>query len=288
MIVCILAGGLGNQLFQYAAARALALHHGVEVKFYFEDHYKLAERSFALTPFNIPVNFLSKSETINYLPKKKWNRLFRRMVGLPFDGRIHREKKQFVFDEFFFDLPDHIALLGFWQSHRYFSDIEQNLRKDLQFVYPQDRLNRDAADKIRAAAISVSVHLRRGDYTNPASGFKPLNIDYYYEALRELDRRIAGKKTIFVFSDDIHWVQENLKLNCTHHYFSFNSSNDAYQDMRLMSFCDHHIIANSSFSWWGAWLNPSADKVVLMPSIWQASIYTSNTELVVPGWSIIA
>jgi hypothetical protein len=132
---------------------------------------------------------------------------------------------------------------------------------------------------------AVSLHVRRGDYvhnsTNAAT-YEVCSLDYYRASIRHMAERIQQPK-FFIFSDDIAWVKNNLKIDFPHHYVDCNHGEESYNDMRLMSLCQHHIIANSSFSWWGAWLNPNREKIVIAPKNWFA-IERDTRDLYSAGW----
>lgn len=132
----------------------------------------------------------------------------------------------------------------------------------------------------------MSLHVRRGDYVSDARTHATLGVcslDYYRAAVRYIADHVEAPE-FFVFSDDIAWAQANLELGHPCHYVDHNRGAESYNDMRLMSLCRHHIIANSSFSWWGAWLNPRADKVVVAPARWFAGGNRVVDDLFPPGW----
>lgn len=140
--------------------------------------------------------------------------------------------------------------------------------------------------KVGAGGTAVSLHVRRGDYvsdarTHAAHGL--CSIDYYRAAVRYIIDRVEAPE-FFVFSDDIAWARGNLDISHPCHYLDHNRGAESYNDMRLMSLCHHHIIANSSFSWWGAWLNPRDDKIVVAPARWFASGNRRLDDLFPPGW----
>ena len=133
---------------------------------------------------------------------------------------------------------------------------------------------------------SVSLHIRRGDYvsnqkTNQTHG--TCDLDYYQRCITEIEKEVENPY-FFVFSDEIEWVKENLKINHPAEYVDQNTGDKSYEDMRLMSQCKHNVIANSSFSWWGAWLNSYPDKIVFAPKRWFASDKHNTKDLIPEGW----
>lgn len=174
---------------------------------------------------------------------------------------------------------------GYWQSERYFVDAADIIRAEFK-----PRLALEPENAATAAAIdgvtAVSVHVRRGDYvtdkvTNAYHGV--CSLDYYRAAIARIAERVASPH-LFVFSDDHAWVQENLRSNYPTTYVTANSPDRGYRDMQLMSRCRHHIIANSSFSWWGAWLNPRPDKVVVAPARWFIDKSNDTRDLLPGEW----
>lgn len=163
-------------------------------------------------------------------------------------------------------------LAGYWQSEKYFSDASETIRADFTFRQPLSEQNAEMAERI-GQGMSVSLHVRRGDYasnpkTNTAHGL--CSLEYYRAAVLHMAEHIE-RPEFFVFSDDIAWVKANLEIDFPCWYVDHNQGTESYNDMRLMSLCRHHIIANSSFSWWGAWLNRDPDKIVVAPRRWFAN-----------------
>lgn len=174
---------------------------------------------------------------------------------------------------------------GFYQSERFFADIADDVRRAFLF---DERLagarTRQLLELIDADPLAVSIHVRRGDYLEPRTWRNTgcvCRAEYYRDAVRMVEQQLGAKPHYYVFSDDIAWVNENLPLgNAT--YVSWNVKQDAWQDMMLMSRCRHHIICNSTFSWWGAWLNSRRDKVVVAPDRWFAR--TEAPHILPAGW----
>ena len=184
----------------------------------------------------------------------------------------------------FFSAPEKCYAVGYWQSERYFKSVETSIRQAFSFKIPLDGKNTEVADKI-SKGNAVSLHIRRGDYANDQAthavhGLLPMR--YYQMAVTHAAQFLESPR-FFVFSDDIGWARANLNLNYSCEFIDHNRGADSYRDMQLMSLCDHHIIANSSFSWWGAWLNPDPGKIVIAPKEWFANA-NDVSDLFPSGW----
>ncbi len=272
-MICVrLNGGLGNQLFQYAAGRALALRHNtdllLDISFLQLNKPGVTKRIFELNHFNHIGQIATKSEsrTLPYLHHiASLSHLF-----TPWYTYIENN----TFNTAFMDLPDQTYLVGYWQSYRYFSNIVNQLIADFIPRKIMSSANLLLKDKIITTK-SVAFHVRRGDYVSLHSAAKyhgALPLSYYTNAIMRVSAQINYPQ-YFVFSDDPVWCRANLPLeesNTT--YVTHNAGNDAWQDLLLMGYCRHHVIANSSFSWWGAWLADQCygilQRLVVAPEHW--------------------
>lgn len=277
-----LMGGVGNQLFQYAAGRALSKFHNVELKYYFEDGYGLASRSEKISKFNIEGDLLKRDEALDYFPKRGITRRLLKYMDLPYDGKMYRESSDFTFDPHVFELPKNVLLYGCWQSPRYFESIGTELRKELEIKNPSNSYLR-AVEHVRLLENPVSIHIRRGDYLNKASGFFSLPIEFYHRADQYMVSNV-GVYTPVIFSDDVVWVKDHFSFLDSPFFVSDLQLQD-FEELVLMSKCNHHIIANSSFSWWGAWLNPGHAKTVVAPRKWMNNENVSTNELIPNEWA---
>lgn len=286
MVIAKITSGLGNQLFQYALGRHLALQGNTSLWFdlrYFHQEYATdTPRKFKLDRFNVRYNLLDSSP---WLYASKATRLLpSRSLRPLIDTRYEAD---FHFDPAVIRPAAPLTILwGFWQSEKYFVDSTPQIRQELTF-------NRTLSDsflayqrQIEQANVPISVHVRRGDYvTHPefSQSFGFLGLEYYQKALAHL-QRLFPDATLFFFSDDPDWVRANIVTEQPH-VFVQNSGPDAdVDDLQLMSLCHHHVIANSSFSWWGAWLNPRPDKVVIGPQRWFANKPWDTKDLLPPAW----
>jgi len=284
LISTILIGGLGNQMFQYAAGRALALRLGTNLKLDTRAFSDYKVHSYGLDRFAIQAGLINDF-SFALLRHDSLLRRAGRYFKVTLNKNVYLEKG-FDFDPMVLLLKDGAYLEGYWQSERYFADFADQIRADLTVAAPPDDENLSWLERIRNGT-SVSIHIRRGDYvTNPtANAVHGLcDLDYYRRAAAYLAAKLEGEAEFYVFSDDPEWVRENLELPYAMHYVNHNDASRNYEDLRLMSNCSHHIIANSSFSWWGAWLNPSLAKIVVAPEQWFRDKSKSTKDLIPSSW----
>jgi hypothetical protein len=280
MIYARLHGRLGNQMFQYAAARGLAALRTTGVAL---DDRTAAHKSEGtlLRVFDLPL------ETPPRLPPAKHERLLAyawwRWFGA--NPSFQREIGQ-GYNTAFAKFPDNSYLHGYWQSERYFAHIADDIRAAFTFKTPPSAANQAMADQISATP-SISLHVRRGDYLN-TTAHGVCDQAYYTAALARLLPMIKTDPTVYIFSDDPDWSRNNLKLGHKTVVVDLNGPTADFEDMRLMSLCQHHIIANSSFSWWAAWLNNTPTKQVVAPARWYADKAMQNPDILPRGWLPVA
>lgn len=296
MIIVKLRGGLGNQMFQYAAARRLAHAHnaplGLDISF-LSGSGADTPRSLELEHLSITAGIASPGEVARLRFKEaRWTApLFSRglqMLGKERPAPRDIRERHFHFDVTLLNAPDDVYLDGYWQSEKYFAEIGGIIRSEFTVRYPLDDRNGELAELITGSE-SVSLHVRRGDYASD-----PQAAHYHGECGPEYYTRcldIIGEEMhdpyLFVFSDEPAWVMENLKFPFATTFVTHNGPQKGYEDMRLMSLCRHNIIANSSFSWWGAWLNGNPDKRVLAPSRWFNQPGIDTSDLLPDSWTRI-
>ena len=186
-----------------------------------------------------------------------------------------------AFDPNILSLSDGVYLDGFWQSEKYFLDIEAILRKEFSLREPPSFRSLGLAKQITPSN-AVSIHIRRGDYLaqDKIAFHGVCSLDYYLAAVTIISRRISSPH-FFVFSDDHEWAEKNLKLSYPITFAHDSDNKKPYEDIWAMSLCSHHIIANSSFSWWGAWLSANPDKFVIAPKQW-FRLQTMDAKDIVP------
>jgi hypothetical protein len=280
MIVVNIKGGLGNQMFQYAAAKRLALNNGhklfVDITFlkYYPIHFTNTRRDFELDHFNISANIKEQdNRLILYLLRNKYiNKLISLLIKIFKNYNTVDERNYFV------DLKKdgNYILEGYFQSELYFKHIETTIRQEFSLKGELDHKNKILAQRMEIEN-SISLHVRRGDYTNPnnSSVYHICPKEYFEEAIKYISRRVE-RTSFFIFSDDMEWVKANLALNFPVTYVEHNTINQSYLDLVLMSKCKHNIISNSTFSWWGAWLNKNNNKIVIAPDKWTIQNDVSN------------
>lgn len=284
MIIVKLSGGLGNQLFQYALGRNLAILTQTELKLdtlLLDKPHAWTNRKYGLQEFNIQAVKATQLE-INkmrgkgdFLPPR-----FRSFFG----GKSSNYFKEphFHFYQPVLSLQNGVYLEGYWQSEKYFADITDLIREDLTPVFSFSNRFTTLKSSIKQC-VSVSVHIRRGDYTTTSKAnryLKTCEVYYYQKAVEYLTKRISNP-IFFVFSDDIEWTKAHIHFNFPTQYVEGNS---AQEDLLLMAHCQHHIIANSTFSWWGAWLNPLHDKIVIAPKRWFSTERFDTKDLLPQSW----
>ncbi len=269
MIIVNMKGGLGNQLFQYALGRHLSLRHNVPLVLDASgleraNHTGDIYRPFSLQQFAIEARTATEAEVQRY--KYPYGVLSKAWRFLSF--KLSRDKNtRFRPNVLTQQAP--LYLDGFWQSPRYFEPIRTILLKELVLRDPS-KVVLDWQDRIRASSASVAIHVRRGDYIhNPVvtKRFGPCSLDYYKRALTHLRNHITTP-TFYLFSDDPTWVVEHLPLEAHERIIVSDGILADFEELSLMSLCQHHIIANSSFSWWAAWLNQNSAKLVVAPTPW--------------------
>lgn len=242
MIITKISGGLGNQMFQYAAGRVVALKAKTSLKLdisgYVDDKFG---RHYSLDVFNIKATLATTLDCLI-------SRLFRTYMN------------------------------DYWQNEKYFLDYSNEIRQDFKLKF--------VSGKKITTPNSVSIHIRRADYVNIPRIAQAVGIcteAYYQKAIKFIAKKIK-KPTFFIFSepDGLEWAKTSLKFD---YPYTLVKSGKDYEDLELMSSCQHNIIANSSFSWWGAWLNPNPQKIVIAPDPW---FNNKKTEIIPHGWIKLA
>lgn len=278
MIVVRMCGGLGNQMFQYATGRAIALANGAELvldlDWYRRTPATNTPREYELARYPIHARLPSTREQT--IARFYSGRVLRRLPLVPRPWHVLRERS-FAFDKAALEARDETYLDGYWQSYKYFEEIAEQLRIELTPTPQPSSHDLSVLDRIRGCD-SVSVHVRRGDYVMQkaaASVHGVCTLEYYHAAMRAITDSVR-EPHFFVFSDDIEWTRQNLAFPGPVTFVDHNGPSTAFQDIRLMSSCRHHVIANSSFSWWGAWLSPHQNRTVVAPRLWFADGRATN------------
>lgn len=262
MIIVNIVGGLGNQMFQWAFARALSVKSNTELKLdlsEFED-YKL--RNYGLSVFNIVENIATEDELVKFNKKRIFGPKIIKEKSLKFNPKYTKPAKS-------------AYLKGYWQSEKYFKGVEDIIRADFTLKNPLSTTAQKYKDKI-ISKNAVSIHIRRGDYVGNA--IYDLDLIPYYKKTIEHIEKLVENPDFFIFTDDEEYA---LKYFAD---FNLVEGLKPHEDMHLMSLCKHNIIANSSFSWWGAWLNDNPEKIVIAPNAWFSSKSLDSSTIVPDSW----
>lgn len=258
-----ITGGLGNQMFIYAMYIGMKKRVGGHVHIDLSDmmHYHAHNGYELRRVFGVPADEFCINRTLKKVIEFLF---FKTILERHQHGSMRPYTRRYAYPLVYFK--------GFYQNEKYFLDVEDEVRSTFTFdLSLANERSRDLEKRIATDDKAVSLHVRRGDYLQPKFYEKygtVCGLTYYQNAIVEMGRHIDGTH-YYVFSDDVEWVKENLPIDGAT-YVNWNAGADSWQDMMLMSRCRHHIICNSTFSWWGAWLNPSPGKVVIAPDKWFA------------------
>lgn len=283
MMIIQISGGLGNQLFQYAFGRAISFYNNCDFELDISCFNKTAKnttpRKYELNNFNI-VERIASEESMEQYRKNKIQKFIEELK--PYDCRSFIREKKFRANQKKFKPPVNVYLQGYWQSEEHFRDIEDVIRQEVTLKIPIQNKYLSLIDN----SDTISIHVRRGDYVtdkiiNETHGLCAL--DYYHQAIDLMAARVKFP-TFFIFSDDIDWVKNNLKINYPTVYVS-NNETSSCEELILMSQCQHNVIANSSFSWWGAWLNKNPHKVIITPAKWFNNNNKNINDLIPAAWT---
>lgn len=286
MIITRIDGGLGNQLFQYAYGYYLANQHSVPLLIDTCSYTNSPPHGYLLDRYCISATSLRTPDQQALVPRRyRSNRKpqgFTDWLGLR-ALRRHKES-MFGFATEHLRVPDHRYLVGYWQSERFFPGVRESLLAEFQLAAPVSQTTQQLIEQVQACR-SVAIHVRRGDYLTGAAAsiYSHLELDYYQRAVADW----AGnwqKVKAFVFSNDIAWCKQHLRLPCSVVYVDHNTATTAHEDMEIMRHAQCCVIANSTFSWWGAWLNQRPDKAVYAPSEWFRPGTHDDTHIIPAGW----
>jgi hypothetical protein len=275
MIISKLIGGLGNQMFQYATGFALAKHLNMP----FRIDINLLNKYNRHNGYQLNEIFDSNFEIASYL--ELWSLLRFKTYSVVNESvdivnpytfnpniRIFREYSHNYINDFEkINNPCYIS--GYWQSEKYFINFDNELRKKFTFKNTLSGLNKEHENEILNSN-SVSIHVRRGDYLSNANAAKfhgICELAYYQKSIEIISNKIDNP-TYFIFSDDVEFIIKNFTFLKNYRIIDNNQGKESYNDLRLMALCKHHIIANSTFSWWGAWLANHSNQIVIAPEKW--------------------
>jgi hypothetical protein len=291
MVVVRLLGGMGNQMFQYAAARRLAHVLGAECQLDVSSFDVYRRRPYALDAFLVKGEFAKREDVASLNPllqRGAFGRLSLRIkhrLGLPRGWTVLFENSLRPLNNAVLNASGNVYLAGYWQSEKYFLDIEDTIRDDFRIAHELDENAREVAARIESCE-SVAVHIRRGEFINDPEASRlhgTCSAAYYQRCFDYLAGRI-GRVHLFVFAEDESWARKNLKISFPAEYVPYRPENESWQNMRLMSLCRHHVLANSTFSWWGAWLGQRAGGIVLAPERWVQDDRYDTSDLIPSRW----
>jgi len=296
MILVRLCGGLGNQLFQYATAKALADRHKCELKIdtsllYENLHDPLTvKREFDLNVFTIQAELASRKE-INFFNPPVSNisqKLIAKWKNFKYPERVYIEKNYHLDSNLNLQKPP-LCIIGNWQSYKYFEQIEDKIRAELKFSKELEANSIELAKEIEYSQ-SVCINIRRGDYVDHPIYSKTLGfrgLEYLMPAVEKI-KQVIDKPSFYIFSDDIKWCKEELQpkiggivIDHSHKGWKFGNY------LQLISLCKHQIIPNSTFGWWGAWLNQNPDKIVIAPKLWYQDDKYDTKDLCPTNWILL-
>ncbi|MGY6276301.1 alpha-1,2-fucosyltransferase [Methylomonas sp. MgM2] len=288
MIIQNIIGGLGNQMFQYAFAYAQSQNRNTTLKLDTTSFQNEELRKYMLNKYNINSQIASPAEIslLKYELESTLQRTIRNIKRLPrpFSSTYYQERC-FEFDKGALKRTGDIYFNGYWQSEQYFCKYRNNLLHQFTLSRPINHKTKLYFDNISSCE-SISLHIRRGDYvyntkTNNIHG--TCSLAYYGDAISFISPRIENP-FLFIFSDDLRWAKENLVIDSPVTFIELKHEDRDCDEMFLMSQCKHNIIANSSFSWWGAWLNQNPGKIVIAPKRWFRDTAISTDDLIPESW----
>jgi Glycosyl transferase family 11 len=276
-ITVFISAGLGNQLFQYAMGRAVSERLGCPLYLNLDSFDSQTDRSLSLDRFRhkgifVRSNFWQRSVTHRWSEHNRWA-ITEKMDAAE---KIAKAGRGSIF-------------VGYWQIEKYFVDIADELRKELVLTQPLSPDSQRMQDRINASP-SISVHVRRGDYVNNPinrSRFAECSPDYYRRAANLICHNLSKDVKFYLFSDDIDWARSNISLPGEVIACDVNGQSRPYEDLMLMASCSHNIIANSSFSWWSAWLNSNPQKMIISPKTWYLTPELPNDYINAPSFTVI-
>jgi hypothetical protein len=256
--IIVFNGGLGNQMFQYAFYLRLKKEHPLSLFLFDIEKAQSSHSGYELDKV-FHINSIKQSRNYRRL-KRYWPKLETKFHTIKQENSLKYSPKPFS--------SHHSGTIyeGFWQSEKFFLPVEPIVRN--AFSFQEDILNKKTKEIVAFLnnSNSVSVHIRRGDYLQHTGVFGLCPKEYYDKALSYIKDNVDNPIFVF-FSDDIEWAKQNIKCENAQ-YVTWNHGDESWQDMYLMSQCKHNIIANSSFSWWGSWLNSNTNKIVIAPTPW--------------------
>jgi len=278
MVIVKILGGLGNQMFQYAYANALK-QKGYNVKLDITGFHNYSlHGGYHLNNYNVTIDVATENEIL-FIKKKNYFKNILRQLCLK--NKIILKERTLLFNNKFLSISDNTYVEGYFQSEKYFNSIRNSILESFTLINPISSYGVSISEKIISLKNTCSIHIRRGDYLNDVNKniFGTCSLNYYKDAISHIEKNIPNI-TFFIFSNDIEWSKDNI--NVKHAVYIDNSSRIPNEDIYLMSLCKHNIIANSSFSWWGSWLNTNKHKIVIAPKNWfiDSKLFSESLDII--------
>ncbi len=292
MIISRLNGGLGNQMFQYALGRVMTKLNKTEFFLdlsLYDSNIKIdTPRSYELDIFpNITALKISSEKLATFTKPNKWKLLLNHYLKLhlqAYPKNWIRENDHNYHPEIL-KLRGNYLLDGYWQTEKYFKRYRKLILKDFSFPEKISKKNKDILELIKRKN-AVSIHVRRRDYVAnkyTSAYHSTCSFSYYTKATSYIQKKVKNPWFI-IFSDDPRWCKKHLPVPKDTFFVSHNTGKNSFEDMRLMSYCKHNIVANSSFSWWGAWLNQNQEKIVIAPRKWFNDPKVNPHDIIPDSW----
>lgn len=288
MMIAHIIGGLGNQMFQYTFAYSVSQKNNTSLKLDISTFNFHDLRQYELDRYCIDTEIATKDEVcqLKHQPESLATKFIRKLIRRPKSfSKIYYREPGFQFDKNAFNQSGDIYFDGYWQSEKYFLDYREELLEQFTLKSAIHRKSGHYHQQILAKN-SVSIHIRRGDYvSNPHSNsvHGTCSLDYYQQAMTLLETKLRNFH-FFIFSDDLPWAKEHFGFIRYITFVELDQNIPDHEEMFLMSQCQHNIIANSSFSWWGAWLNQNPGKTVIAPKKWFNDTTINTDDLIPDSW----
>ena len=280
MIIVRMVGGVGNQLFCYAYAKSLQ-QKGYDVKIDISTFKFNKIDSYELDKYNIDIPISTQKENEILFNNSSLSKILKRF-GIDISNKVR--EKSLLFDESLLRINDNSYVDGYFQNEKYFYDIREIILEQISINRPLSNFTKSIQKKINSLNNTCSIHVRRGDMANDINVkiHGVCSVEYYNNAIEFLKNKL-GEVNYFIFSDDFEWCRSNLKIDNAI-FVESDEHRIAHEDIYLMSLCDHNIIANSTFSWWGAWLNDNESQISIAPMEWfKDKKYQKQSQDIVPN-----
>lgn len=280
MIIVRMVGGVGNQLFCYAYAKSLQ-QKGYDVKIDISTFKFNKIDSYEFDKYNIDIPISTQKENEILFNNSSLSKILKRF-GIDISNKVR--EKSLLFDESLLRINDNSYVDGYFQNEKYFYDIREIILEQISINRPLSNFTKSIQKKINSLNNTCSIHVRRGDMANDINVkiHGVCSVEYYNNAIEYLKNKL-GEVNYFIFSDDFEWCRSNLKIDNAI-FVESDEHRIAHEDIYLMSLCDHNIIANSTFSWWGAWLNDNESQISIAPMEWfKDKKYQKQSQDIVPN-----